>query len=333
MNFTETKPLVKVRPLVMLTGFLGAGKTTLMRRTLDALAVRELRADVILNDHENASLDCETLRGHAATVTALAGSCVCCEGLDELTDLLLTSSRTRHALLFVELNGTADPLPLLETFTVLESRFLLQPRWQVCVLDARLFGKRTAFRDLEALQLETASHYHLAHTEKLTPVRELHLRKHLHSINPKATEIDAPALAENLAMVLAGSRRHTVAPRPRTQFSRSGIPHLHSRHHLAHEFTGCQILLPEPLKATDLFAWLAALPDSVIRAKALVRTTEIPDYRMLFERVGTEISPEPFRVPIRDTVPSSAILIGPDLNPPELLETTRRILDPACSLS
>ena len=64
----------------MLTGFLGTGKTTLLRSILDELATREHLADVLLNDRENASIDRETLKDRAANVLALTGSCVCCEG-------------------------------------------------------------------------------------------------------------------------------------------------------------------------------------------------------------------------------------------------------------
>ena len=67
-------PLITARPMVLLSGFLGAGKTTLLRRCLSGLAGRQLLSDVILNDRENAEIDCETLRDHAASVSALAGS-------------------------------------------------------------------------------------------------------------------------------------------------------------------------------------------------------------------------------------------------------------------
>ena len=150
--------VVSVRPMLMLTGFLGAGKTTFLRSLLNELADREHLADVILNDRENARLDKETLKNHAANIEALTGSCVCCDGIDKLYDLILKASQSPHSVLLIELNGTADPVPLLESFTLLESKFCLRPRWQVCVLNARNFGKRGRFNELEQLQLETATH-------------------------------------------------------------------------------------------------------------------------------------------------------------------------------
>jgi G3E family GTPase len=302
-----------------------------MRDTLTALSARELLVDVILNDRESAELDCETLRDHASNVMAMAGSCVCCDALDELTDLVMKAAGTRHDALFVELNGTADPIPLLESFTLLESRFLLRPRWQICVIDARRFGKRGPYHQLELLQLETASHFRLSHTEDLSEMELADVRKRVKEVNTRASETDASKLADGIAEVISRDRRF-AAGRNSLAKSSKAMPRLHDRHHLAHEFTGCQILLPDPLPAVRIFAWLASLPDSVIRAKALSRTTDQPDARYLFERVGTEICSDPLRVPIRDHVPSSAILIGADLEPEALLGNAREILGSSCSL-
>jgi len=102
--------------------------------------------------------------------------------------------------------------------------------------------------------------------------------------------------------------------------------------HLAHQFTGCQILLPEKVSRPAIWSWLAALPKSVIRAKALVSTPDEPDIRRLFERVGEELMADPLEVPVSPRVPSSAILIGPDMDPQEILASARRILGSGCSM-
>lgn len=331
-------PLVTVRPMVLLSGFLGAGKTTLLRACLSSLATRGRLADVILNDRENPELDCESLRQRAASVSALAGACVCCEGLDQLAELALTAATSRHDLLFVELNGTADPIPVMETFTLMQSRFHMHPRWQVCVIDARNFGNRRRFRDLEELQLETASHFVLSHTAGLdTPALDA-LRTRIHALNPRASETDAHLLSSQLEHALAANRKHHITANPVANPAAKrppalAAPHRHDpRHHLAHEFTGCQILLPEPLSSDLLLSWLASLPEDVVRAKALVTTPERPDTRLLFERVANHPCPNPLPVPISDRVPASAILIGADLDPESLLASARQSLNPDCRL-
>ncbi len=338
MNLTINEftlpPLTEVRPMVMLTGFLGAGKTTLLRSTLQELKNYRIDADVILNDRENAELDCETLRDSTSSITALSGGCVCCESLDELASLILATTGSRHDMLFIELNGTGDPLPILESFTLLESRFLLRPRWQVAVIDARNFQKRGRHNGLESLQLETASHYHLTHLEELTAAGKLRLTRHLEAVNPHASATNPTDLAGQISRAVARTRRHTVIPPPASTRTNLPAPHgFHDRHALSHEFTGCQILLPEPITALHLIYWLAQLPGTVVRAKSLARTTDDLSQRFLFERVGLEVMPNAIPVPIRDHIPSSAILIGAHLDPAELLTSARQHLGNECSLA
>lgn len=322
-SFQALAPLpvvVNYRPLVLITGFLGAGKTTFLRDLLGQVKSQNLTADVILNDYENATLDAETLHGKAESIAALAASCACCDGLSDLVQLAVTAQATRSSVLVVELNGTADPLPLLEAFTLLESKLHFRPRWQVCVVDARHFGKRKEFSALEILQLHTASHFVISHT---AGVDRPPLVEQIRSINPHATEITAARLSSHLAENIA-------AMRPSVSYGQQEdvkLPHRHG-HALAHAFTGCQIILPPRVHPKTILGWLRALPDSVYRAKALVSLVNSPDVRHLFERVAGDIMPEPLEVPISQRVPPSAILIGPKLDPTALLELSHQHFGP-----
>ena len=340
-SFVESlPPLVSMRPMLMLTGFLGAGKTTLLRSILNELSSRGYLADVILNDRENARLDRETLRDHAASVAALTGSCVCCDGLSDLCDMILKASKSDHSVLLIELNGTADPVPLQESFTLLESSFLLHPRWQVCVIDGRHFGKRGRFNELEKLQLETASHYFVSHLSDLSAEEEGELAKSVKAINSRASSTRASQIADSLSGAIERNRGHSqpLASKPKksqysieTQFQATPLPkpHLHDRHEVAHEFTGCNIVFPDPVEELQVIAWLEQLPESVIRAKALVTLTSDSERRFLYERIGKEI---PNAIPVRqiDKVPCSGLFIGPDLEPDEILRLTHEHLHPNC---
>ncbi len=336
---TTLSSLVEVRPMLMLTGFLGAGKTTLLRQLLDHLASREHLADVILNDMENAYIDRETLKDHAANVAALTGSCVCCEGHHDLVNMILKASESKHSVLLIELNGTADPVPLQESFTLLESKFCLRPRWQVCVIDARHFRKRKRFNDLESLQLETASHYHISWGAELTESEEADLEDGIKAINSRASRTTASLLADALDQAIRGNLRHAVAKSASTRDDfaaskfdlspKSKTPH-HNRHKLAHEFTGCSIIFPEPVESSRVANWLEELPVSVIRAKALVSHGEGAEHRYLYERVGQVISPSPISMRAVAKVPCSGIFIGAELDPEDILRITQKHLHPDC---
>ena len=336
---TNLPRVIATRPMLMLTGFLGAGKTTLLRALLDDLATRNHLADVILNDRENARLDRETLRDHAASVAALTGSCVCCDGVHDLCRLIIDLSDSKHNLLFIELNGTSDPIPLQETFTLMKSKFSLQPRWQVCVIDSRFFGNRGHYNELEKLQLETATHYYISWSSELTGKAMLQLENKIRAINPHASRTTASLLADSLSRAIRNNRRHTLATTkteqtpPFTLASKPSLPsksEIHDRHQIAHEFTGANIIIPKPVKRSHVNSWLENLPESVIRAKALVTLDTDLDCRFLFERVGKEVSPQPLPVRTITKVPCSALFIGPDLQPDEILQFTRETLHTDC---
>ena len=63
-----------------------------------------------------------------------------------------------------------------------------------------------------------------------------------------------------------------------------------------------------------------ALPDEVVRAKALVKLTEAPGCRWLFERTGRHPVGEPLEVSGLTKVATSVVWIGPGLDPARLRE-------------
>jgi G3E family GTPase len=324
-----------MRPMVMLTGFLGAGKTTFLRSVLQELDQKGYGADVILNDRENARIDRETLRDDARSIEALTGSCVCCDGLDQLYQLLLNASRTKHDVLLIELNGTADPVPLQETFILFEKHMKLSPRWQLCVVDARFFGERTAFADLEKLQLETASHFYLSHEDEVDEEARSTVLERVRLINPHASRTTVKEFAEDLCTVISNNQGFVMTTSSSEAGDVPSLPfdqklHLHHRHHVAHEFTGCSIVFPDPLDEEKVMAWLGHLPAEIVRVKILLKLTSDHQSRFLFERVGGFVSPNP--IPVRDIarVPCSGIFIGPEINPEEILQSAKTEIAPNC---
>jgi G3E family GTPase len=311
------------KPLLFLTGFLGAGKTTLLRALLNEYRESGRSADVILNDFENAELDASTLPPGAASIAPIAASCACCDSLESLVELCLAAQKSEGDALFIELNGTADPLPLLETFTLLDKKMPFFPRWQVGVVDARHWGKRGDYGPLESRQLETATHWVLTHAEGLTGREIRAISRGVAAINPRAMHVNAALLAADLAVV--GRRRGTSLSSLGRDLVPGGDHHDHDHHHdpahaLSHRFTGCQIPLPGRYRTIEVIRFLEALPEEVVRAKALVKLTEAPGCRWLFERTGRHPVGEPLEVSGLTKVATSVVCIGPGLDPARLRE-------------
>ena len=134
-------------PVTVLSGFLGAGKTSLLNHVLHN---REgLRVAVIVNDMSEINIDAQLVRSGGAALSRtderlveMTNGCICCT-LRE--DLLQEVSRLAHAgrfdYLLIESSGISEPLPVAETFTFAdESGFALSEFAQldtmVTVVDA-----------------------------------------------------------------------------------------------------------------------------------------------------------------------------------------------------
>jgi G3E family GTPase len=108
-------------PVTVVTGFLGAGKTTLVRRFL-ATPQGEGTA-VVINEFGSVGIDDALVRGSTDEVTLLGNGCLCCNTRSDLQIALrnLVAERDQGRLppfkrILIETSGLADPGPILQTF-------------------------------------------------------------------------------------------------------------------------------------------------------------------------------------------------------------------------
>jgi G3E family GTPase len=126
----------------IVTGFLGAGKTTLIRALLDS--PEGANTAVVVNEYGEVGIDNALLRGSSDATVLLGNGCVCCLARSDLQETLRTlfADRARGAVpsfqrVIIETSGLADPGPLLQTFAsdrALGEEFHLQAL--VTVIDA-----------------------------------------------------------------------------------------------------------------------------------------------------------------------------------------------------
>ncbi len=106
-------------PLTIVTGFLGSGKTTLIRSLL--ANPRFANAAIIVNEFGAIGIDHHLFRKTDERITLLGGGCACCARRDDLVEALLDLLRRLdreevsfdHVLL--ETSGLADPAPIRHT--------------------------------------------------------------------------------------------------------------------------------------------------------------------------------------------------------------------------
>jgi G3E family GTPase len=103
-------------PLVLVTGFLGSGKTTLINRLLASRAARGStgKVGVIVNELGEVGIDGALLGSEAARQIELPGGCVCCVLGDDLdrTLLELVDANPNLEAIVLETTGVAEPLPI-----------------------------------------------------------------------------------------------------------------------------------------------------------------------------------------------------------------------------
>jgi G3E family GTPase len=109
-------------PVTVVTGFLGAGKTTLVQRFLTTPEGRGTA--VIINEYGAVGIDDALVRGSTDEVTLLGNGCLCCNSRSDLQNALrrLVAEREQGTLprferILIETSGLADPGPILQTFS------------------------------------------------------------------------------------------------------------------------------------------------------------------------------------------------------------------------
>ncbi|WP_339106077.1 GTP-binding protein [Haloterrigena salinisoli] len=114
---SNTKPI----PVTVLSGSLGAGKTTTLNRVLNAN--RELNTAVVVNDMGEVNVDAELveresdLSQNEEDIIELSNGCICCRLRGDMLEEVGRLAETRDFdYLLVESSGISEPIPVAQTF-------------------------------------------------------------------------------------------------------------------------------------------------------------------------------------------------------------------------
>ena len=152
-------------PVTIVTGFLGAGKTTLVQRWLGELPRNETA--VIVNERGDVGIDGELLAARVAQLREITGGCVCCRNQSELASALgeLSSSHPRPTRILVETSGAASPAGVIQAVGAPWARDRLVLDGVVTVLDVVRARQALEF-DMALEQLGFADIVVLSHVDE-----------------------------------------------------------------------------------------------------------------------------------------------------------------------
>lgn len=166
-------------PVTVISGFLGAGKTTLVRHLLKNNQGR--RIAVLVNEFGEVGIDGDLLRScqicdeeesPESNIVELTNGCLCCTVQEEFYPTMqeLLKRRDKIDCLLIETSGLALPKPLVQAFRWPAIRNNATVDGVVTVVDCKALAEGTLVGDLDALQTQRQADPNLEHE---TPIEEL----------------------------------------------------------------------------------------------------------------------------------------------------------------
>ncbi len=166
-------------PVTVITGFLGAGKTTLVRHLLQNNQGR--RIAVLVNEFGEVGIDGELLRSCQvcdeednpdSNIVELTNGCLCCTVQEEFYPTMqeLLKRRDKIDCILIETSGLALPKPLVQAFRWDAIRNAATVDGVVTVVDCQALAEGSLVGDLEALEAQRQADPNLEHE---TPIEEL----------------------------------------------------------------------------------------------------------------------------------------------------------------
>lgn len=248
--------LLKKIPVTVISGFLGAGKTTLVNHVLTHNTGGNI--GVIVNEFGEVGIDGELIVADEDALIEIRNGCVCCTVRTDLVagvKVLLERRDIKLDRLIIETSGLADPAPVLQTFLAdadLLDRVELES--VVTLVDAANFPRQIddgiareqiAFADLIVL-----NKVDLLDTDALAP-----LERDLRAINPLAAIIRTNH-SEVATDMLLGVHRFSL---PNVLALEPGI--LEGEHDHEHDdsITSCAVETSNPLDPDRFHRWINQL--------------------------------------------------------------------------
>ncbi|MFD2250530.1 cobalamin biosynthesis protein CobW [Pseudochelatococcus lubricantis] len=165
-------------PCTIITGFLGAGKTTLIRNLLEQTGGSRLA--IVVNEFGDVGIDGEILRSCGVencpqdNIVELANGCICCTVADDfapaLDRILALEPKVDHIL--IETSGLALPKPLVQAFQWPAIRGRVTVDGVIAVVDGPALAEGRVAADPAALETQRAADASIDHDDPVEEVFE-----------------------------------------------------------------------------------------------------------------------------------------------------------------
>lgn len=300
-------------PVTVITGFLGSGKTTLIRHLISNTKGRRLA--VLVNEFGTVGVDGDILRScaipdcPAENIVELANGCICCTVADDFIPTIeaLMAMPVRPDHILIETSGLALPKPLLKAFDWPAIRSKITVDGVIALADAEAVAAGTFASDVHAVDAQRKADESLDHDTPLSEVFEDQISCADIILLSKADLAGAEGLAKARAVIEAESHRKipmlemtegVIDPNVVLGLNAQAEDDLAARpsHHDGHEdhehddFDTLVVPMPEIEDAATLVAAIEKLANEqhILRVKGYVAVKGKP-MRLLVQAVGARV--------------------------------------------
>ncbi|MEM9719866.1 MAG: GTP-binding protein [Bacteroidota bacterium] len=292
------------KPVTILTGFLGAGKTTFLNHLLQQN--KDTRYAIIENEFGEQGIDGELVVRPDETIVELNSGCLCCTLNDNLYDILneLFDRKDAFDEIIIEATGVADPTGLAQPFVaheLIKEYFPL--KGVICLVDARQIETHLLETEEAKNQVGFSDVLLINKTDLVTPAYIQELKQRLHTLNPLAgiieghkqafPDIDLNPQQSPLEEIFQQESEET--PGKKEQQFPVSKPHSHHHHKHTQEIVSHTFHFDQPfsyqLLDRHLFLYLMLHASGLYRMKGLVWFKGSED-QYLVQSVGNQLDIE-----------------------------------------
>lgn len=295
----RTAPLSQV-PVTIVTGFLGAGKTSLLNHILNGNHGK--RIAVLVNDFGAVNIDEALIGNRDGDVLSLENGCICCSLTAGLQVAAAQLVRRQPDHIVIETSGVSDPFQVADAFADPELQVYAPLEGIVTVVDAELAP--TLEDDMMRLakhQVSAADIVVLNKTDLIDDVGRREVMEWVRGNSPRARIVETVNARVPLELLFEIGGATEIATGEIMTEPRSA--HIHDEP----PFDTFTFESEVPISMQSLHSLLRQLPTSIFRVKGIVHLAEKPENPFVLQSTGKRATLEVGQ-PWCDRAPRSQIV-------------------------
>jgi G3E family GTPase len=294
-------------PVLLITGFLGAGKTTfinwLMKNSPDT------RISLILNEFGDIKLESQFITDKSGEIVELANGCMCCVAQKDIPRVVnyIIDHSPQTEYIVIEASGLSDPDPIQETLRGPDLNSRIRLLRVICIADAENIIETSKHNQIVSSQLGDADAVLITKTGNLSREKLDGLAGFIRNLTPGTTVYE---MDDNL----------TPEPFLRDN-APEDTPHTPQREHHHHDHKEYQTIWFMPGKPIDQDKFRLAvdrLPEGIIRAKGVLQVMP-GDKKKLFQYINLQYDVKDAKWDPDEPHRTAVVFIGQDFDEIELL--------------